>query len=201
MDILEAVKDTSDHADITLVASESRMSEQPAILFHATGRLGLGHVNRLSAIALAFHEIQPSLQTPFVIQGEGRLLLEALGLCCLPLPSGPARRATQTWAVQMSGERSATLAEASLEILGRVRPRIVVFDCFPNPEFAEASIASGLPIVLCLRQMKDLARYLQHAQSVLPHVKLILIPHDENAFELPESSRTGAVSLVRSLAR
>jgi len=162
------------------------MSEQPAVLFHVTARLGLGHLNRLSAIALALHQIHPSLRTPFAIQGEGRLLLEALGLCCVLLPSGPARRETQNWDLQMSDKRHTILAEAALEILGRVKPRIVVFDCFPIPEFAEASITSGIPIVLCLRQMKDLARYLHHAQSILPHIKLILIPHDENAFDLPE---------------
>ena len=166
------------------------MSEPRIILFHPTARSGLGHVSRLSAIALALRQIDPSVQTPFAIQGDGRLLLEALSLHCVPLPSGPAARMTKTWVLQMSDERSPVLAEASLEILASVHPQIVVFDCYPNPEFAEAVVASKIPIVLCLRQMRDLAKYLHHAQSFLPQVNLILIPHQENAFELPEELKT-----------
>ena len=50
-------------------------------------------------------------------------------------------------------------------------------------------IESGISIVLCLREMRDLAGYLAEVCSLLNHVKLIIVPHPQGAFVLPENVR------------
>jgi hypothetical protein len=43
-----------------------------------------------------------------------------------------------------------------------------------------------VPIVLCLREMRDLNSYLTHTRGLLEHVRLIVIPHPEGTVPLPE---------------
>jgi hypothetical protein len=46
-----------------------------------------------------------------------------------------------------------------------------------------------LPVILCLREMRDLKNYLSHVHDLRDQVALILIPHELGAFELPEAIR------------
>jgi hypothetical protein len=43
------------------------MRAQRTILFHPLNHIGLGHINRLAVIALALHELDNNVRTPFVV--------------------------------------------------------------------------------------------------------------------------------------
>jgi hypothetical protein len=49
----------------------------PTILFQPPNRIGLGHMSRLIAIALAVRQTAPGTRTPFVIEGGTRLAAAA----------------------------------------------------------------------------------------------------------------------------
>ena len=59
------------------------MSAQRTVLFHPLNHIGLGHINRLSVIALALHELDNNVRTPFVVEEAAHVLLDAFSL-----PSG-----------------------------------------------------------------------------------------------------------------
>jgi hypothetical protein len=64
-----------------------------------------------------------------------------------------------------------------------------VFDFLPNLSFADAVVESRTRIVLCLREMRSLSGYLAAARDLLPHVRLIVVPHPEGTICLPEELR------------
>jgi predicted glycosyltransferase len=162
------------------------MSTPRIVLFQPLNHIGLGHINRLSVIALALHQLDQKIQTPFVIEDAGHTLLDALGLPYLPLPSARAMTDTGAWATWSEEERYDLQLQVSRSILRAVAPQIVVFDCLPNAAFAEAVVGSDIPIVLCLREMRDMTGYLAHVHVLLKHVSLLVVPHPEGAFSLPE---------------
>lgn len=57
------------------------------IILHDLNRIGLGHLNRLSAIALAVERAHSEVRALFAIGGSGHLLLETLNLDMYPLLS------------------------------------------------------------------------------------------------------------------
>jgi predicted glycosyltransferase len=162
------------------------MSAPRTVLFHPLNHIGLGHINRLSVIALALHQLDPSVRTPFVLEEAAHILLDTLGLPYIPMPSSHAMSDSASWAAWTEGERCALQVQISASILKSISPQVVVFDCLPNLAFAEAVVESQIPIVLCLRQMRDLGSYLAHARDLLTRVRLILIPHPEGTIHLPE---------------
>jgi predicted glycosyltransferase len=178
---------------------DSSVKSSLTVLFQPPNHVGLGHLNRLSAIALALRRISPSIRTPFIVEGAAHVLLEALGLPYIPLPSEHAMNETDWWTAWPKGERSSISLEISRAILTTVRPQIVVFDCLPNPAFLAATIENHIPIVLCLREMRELARYLKHVQNLLTGVSLVLVlvPHDPGEFELPAELRQKACYVGR----
>lgn len=159
------------------------------ILFQPQNHVGLGHMNRLAAIAWAARQIDPSLRTPFVVEGAAHIFLDALGLPYLPIPSSHLLYETTDWSQWPRQERCNLQADISNSILQNTRPQIVVFDCFPNEAFATVVVEKKLPIVLCLRETRHLEHQLQRLSGILSHVVLILIPHKEGAFELPGNLR------------
>jgi len=162
------------------------MSAQRTVLFHPLNHIGLGHINRLSVIALALHELDNGVRTPFVVEESAHVLLDALGLPYVPLPSSHAMSDSVAWAAWTEGERSALQAQISFAVLKAVAPQVVVFDFLPNPAFADAVVKSEIPIVLCVREMRDLACYLDYARALLAQVSLIVIPHPEGTMCLPK---------------
>ena len=176
------------------------MSSPPTILFQPLNHIGLGHVNRLASIALALRRLDPCIRTLFVVEGGAHVLLDSLGLPYLPLPSEHAMHETDSWSSWTASERSSFSSQISRAILGTVLPQIVVFDCVPNPAFAAATFEAALPAVLCLREMRDLDAYLAFMRESLPHLNLILVPHDPGAFDLPEPLREKA-HFVGEIAR
>jgi predicted glycosyltransferase len=179
------------------------MTRKPAILFQPQNHVGLGHINRLAAIAVALQQINPSVRTPFVVEGAAHVLLDALNLPYVPLPSSHLMSSTAEWSQWSKEERSGITLQISHAILDGLQPQVVVFDCFPNIEFVKAVIERKLPIVLCLREVKSLDRYLDRLTAILPYVHRILIPHDAGMFELPESLRKKSIcvgEIVRPLS-
>src|ERR1700674_377254 len=162
------------------------MSAQRTVLFHPLNHIGLGHINRLSVIALALHELDNNVRTPFVVEEAAHILLDALSLPYVPLPSSHAMGDSAAWAAWTESERSALQVQISLSILRAIAPQVVVFDFLPNPTFADCVVKSEIPIVLCLREMRDLASYLAHAGVLLKQVSLIVIPHPEGTIHLPQ---------------
>jgi len=163
------------------------MNSRATVLFQPPNHVGLGHINRLSAIALALRKLDPSIRTPFVVEGAAHVLLDVLGLPYIPLPSSHLMEESDSWAGWTKDERSELASEISGAIIKSINPQIVVFDCFPNLALASAALKSKLPIVLCLREMRELDGYLAHIRELLPCISLLLIPHESNAFELPET--------------
>jgi predicted glycosyltransferase len=164
---------------------------RPTILFHPANRTGLGHLNRLSAIALALRQIDESIRTPFVVDGASHVLLDVLGLPHLPLPSryDMLDAPTACWRAWPEAHRLAVSNEISRAIIGSIKPNVMVIDCFPARALVWAALERDVPIVLCLREMKNLDRYMADMSDLFPHMTLILAPHEAGAFQLPESVR------------
>lgn len=162
------------------------MGTPRTVLFHPLNHIGLGHINRLAVIALALRELDAGVRTPFVVEEASHVLLDALGLPYLPLPSNHAMGESPAWAAWSEDERSALQIEISRSILRASAPQAVVFDFLPSPVFATVVMESGIPIVLCLREMRTLSSYLVSAYALLKHVKLIVVPHPEKTIRLPE---------------
>lgn len=166
------------------------MGSPLTVLFHPPpNSIGLGHINRLSAIALALRELNESVRTPFVIDGGGHELLDVFGLPYVPLPASYAMEQTDRWKAWPPSERSSLMAEICRATIGSLDPQLAIFDCFPNHAVYFSILEHRVPIVLCLRQMKDLAHYLDAMRDFLPQVTSFLIPHEEGAFELPKILR------------
>jgi predicted glycosyltransferase len=165
------------------------MTPPPAILFQPQNHVGLGHTNRLAAIALAVRLLDDGVRTPFVVEGAAQLLLDTLGLPYVPIPGSHQMFETEDWSRWQRQERYDLQAGISRTVLESLAPRLVVFDFFPSEAFAAAVIEKKVPIVLCLRQTKHLDLQLQRMRYLLPHVCRVLIPHEEGAFEVPDELR------------
>ena len=83
------------------------MSDPRTVLFHPLNHIGLGHINRLSVIALALREVDKNIRTPFVVEEAAHVLLDALGLPYVPLPSSHAMNDTAAWEAWSDSERFA----------------------------------------------------------------------------------------------
>ncbi len=162
------------------------MNAQRTVLFHPLNHIGLGHINRLAVIALALREIDSSIRTPFVVEEAAHVLLDALRLPYLPLPSSQTMMDGSVWGAWTDHERYALQTEISRSVLRSTTPEVAVFDCLPNPAFAEAVVSSQIPIVLCLREMRNLSSYLDHARDLLRSVRLVVVPHPQGTVCLPD---------------
>jgi predicted glycosyltransferase len=165
------------------------MDTPPTILFQPPNHIGLGHINRLAAIALALREMPNPVRPVFVVEGSSHLLLDVLNLPSIPLPSDHAMFETDLWNSWSADERFTLSKEISQGILRTVRPQLVVFDCFPNPQFARVVFEEKIPTILCLREMRDINRYLNHIGDMLGQIGHIILPHDAGALELPDPIR------------
>jgi len=165
------------------------MRTAATVLFHPLNHIGLGHMNRLSVIALALREIDSEVRTPFVVEGPSHVLLDTFALPYVPLPVSYAMTDGGVWSGWTETERLTLQLQIARSILKSIGPQAVVFDCLPTPAFSQAVIESGIPIVLCLREMRDLPRYLAEVCGLLNHVKLIIVPHPQGGFVLPENLR------------
>jgi hypothetical protein len=65
------------------------------ILFQPSNGIGLGHISRLIAIALAIRDKAPSARLPFLLEGGSHSLLETASLPYLSLPRGETLYGTE----------------------------------------------------------------------------------------------------------
>jgi predicted glycosyltransferase len=173
------------------------MPHNPVILFQPPNGIGLGHMSRLAAIARAAASLDPSVRVPFVIEGDSHGFLEAQGLSYLTLPSRHALDQSELWASWGPDERRRLVVSLSQTMMRELKPDAVVFDCFPSVPFAMAALDARVPLVLCLRRMRDLqeyfssllARFAAYQVSLpewLPSFDLILVPEEPGTFALPD---------------
>jgi predicted glycosyltransferase len=165
------------------------MNPPRTILFQPQNHVGMGHMNRLAAVALAIRQMDASVRTPFVVEGASHVLLDALGLPYTPIPSSHLLYETEDWSQWPRQERIDLQVRISRTVLESIGPQLVVFDFLPSEAFASAVMEKKLPIVLCLRQTKHLDLQLQRMRNLLPHVCRVLIPHPEGAFAIPSDLR------------
>ena len=170
--------------------SSTKASRPLTILFQPPNHIGMGHINRLSAIALAIRQAAPDAQVPFVVSGSSHSLLESLEIPCIPLPDVHG-----LWNVE-----SPLIASLVGTILDRLKPHVAVFDCFPLRPLAYAAIARRIPIVLCLRQMKDAGLYFSEYGLPANAIRRVIVPHSSLEMDLPEGLRRKAI-LVGTILR
>jgi UDP-N-acetylglucosamine--N-acetylmuramyl-(pentapeptide) pyrophosphoryl-undecaprenol N-acetylglucosamine transferase len=166
---------------------------QPAVvLFQSPNLIGLGHMSRLIAIALALRQLDPSIRVPFVVQGASHSLLESHGLPYLTIPS-PRSLESTAWAQWPEPERSSLIIDCSKTLLRGFNADLVVFDCFPSVPFATAALEANLPMALCVRRMANFERHLQAHLWILSHVRLILVADEPGSVDLPAPLNARAV--------
>jgi predicted glycosyltransferase len=162
------------------------MRSRPTVLFHPLNHIGLGHINRLSVIALALKKIDHNVRTPFLIEGASHVLLDALDVPYLPFPASHCFGDGAGWQAWTAVEQSDLQFQLARSILNAIAPQVVLFDFLPNPALYKAVIEYQIPIVLCMREVRDFDRYFAEVREMLDHAILIVIPHPEGTFSLPE---------------
>jgi predicted glycosyltransferase len=149
----------------------------PTILFQPATGTGLGHVSRLIAIAVALRAHAPDARMLFATETGTQPLLPCYGLPHVPLIGEPelASERWQAWSQADRANVNLALAEA---LIAAARPTLVVFDCFPSRAIAIAAIQEGVPVAICVREMRDLAKYVEVVGPVLERAAVILVAHE-----------------------
>jgi predicted glycosyltransferase len=155
------------------------------IVFQPPNRIGVGHISRLSAIALALKKLDPAVKTPFVLEGGGDAFLDALCLPYLCLPSSHAMHRTDAWNHWQTDAKLEMSRKISASILQTLETSLIVFDTIPQPACAFAALEANIPIALCLRAIKDPESYAEMIGWLSPHISMVLIPHTNAAFTPP----------------
>lgn len=155
------------------------------ILFQPPNHVGLGHISRLIAVALAVRESDPALRLPFVVEGHGHGLIEAHGLPYISLPNGYDLHETENWSAWPRSRRQVVMLDLALALVRTLEPDLIVFDCFPNGAMLSAALECRIPIATCLRKAKEMRVYYDNLEALGSAVRLILIPHHEGECEVP----------------
>jgi predicted glycosyltransferase len=152
------------------------------VLFHPTNGIGIGHISRLAAIALALRINYPGTQVLFALEKSSPVLLESLTLPYVSVPDGNGEPADSSLAPFSSVPR---LKSAMVECIFReFFPDIVVFDGSPDRSFIEGALQHGRHIAVCLREVKDL----ESLHSLAPAIhaaRLIIVPSEPGEWVLP----------------
>jgi predicted glycosyltransferase len=158
------------------------------VVFQPPNRIGLGHVARLSAIALSMRELDPSLQTLFVMESASEVFLEA---AALPYVSVPTRnmmiRSMDAWESWTADSCKQLIRGVCNTVLDIFSPALTVFDCLPNIDVTMECIRRNIPMALCLREMIDLKSYLKMLAPVIPRFEFIIVPHEPGTFTVPDA--------------
>ncbi len=156
------------------------------ILFQPPNHIGLGHVSRLLAIALATRELAPDLRLPFVVSGYAHGLVEAHGLPHLSLPGYAVADPYWRWQDWDTSEQHAVTVEIAAAMVHALCPDLIVFDCFPNRAMLEAVVDRELPMVFCVRKLRDMSKIVPTLRHQWPLVRAILVPHEPSESIIPE---------------
>ena len=170
------------------------MPSNRLVLFQVPNRIGLGHINRMSCVALALREMKPDVQSLFLIEGSSHGFLESVALPYLMLPNSDVVSGSPAWSSWSQDSKKSFMRGLAESMLNVLEPELVVYDCFPNIHFAEAVLAAGIKTVICIRKVKDFELYARdpRVRSVLDSDAFILVPHAEEEFPLPETLKSRA---------
>jgi len=171
----------------------TRMELSKTILFQPPNGIGLGHISRLIAIALAIRDKSPSTRLPFLLEGGSHLLLETVSLPYLSLPTGSALYGTETWASWPLEERRTIILKIADSIIRQLNPAVILFDTIPCIDVLMAASDREVPMAMCIRKGGDKAKYfdqMERYNKQLEFLKLILIPHKPGEMEVPERLRS-----------
>ncbi len=145
----------------------------PKILFQPATGAGLGHVSRLTAVAVALRTLAPHTKLLFAAEGETTSLP-----ACYDIPCVPLLQEIGEWPGWLTRERAnlhLALAEA---LIGATRPDLIVFDCFPCRAVALAAFDAHIPVAICVREMRDVGAYYDLVGPVLDRACPIIVAHD-----------------------
>ncbi|HEY8186314.1 MAG TPA: glycosyltransferase [Pyrinomonadaceae bacterium] len=153
------------------------------VLFHAVNGIGLGHVSRLTAIALALRERRPNLPLLFVVQGDSHGLLQSADLPYVAFPSASRFNGGEdSWLRSIRGRLLGSMAES---IIVATNASLILFDCLPDPAFVAVAGRKSIPFAICVRKAKDMADYLRRLRPVLEQARIIIFPHESSEIEVP----------------
>src|SRR5262249_31356292 len=123
------------------------------IMFHAVNSTGLGHLSRLIAIALAIRERAPYTNLLFTVDGASHGLLEAAKIPFIALPYLQDVHTLPMWSVEQKDQLVFSMANSITQIMC---PELLIFDCFTNDVLLRVAQGKGIPLVICMRKMKNM---------------------------------------------
>jgi len=165
--------------------SEQDVANRTSILFQAPNGIGLGHISRLAAIALALRQRHPQIRSMFLLEGGSHHLLESLDIPYLSVPNRGVL-ASGSWAQWTPDEQLGLITKIASAIIRSVKPRSIVFDSFPVRAVAEVAIQLKVPIVLSLRKMRDMAGYFADIEAADRFLDLVIFPHERGEIVVPD---------------
>ncbi len=169
------------------------MRPTTTILLQSPNGIGLGHISRLIAIALAIRDKAPSARLPFLLEGGSHLLLETASLPYLSLPTRETLYRTETWTSWPLEERRTIILKVADSIIRQLNPDVILFDTIPCIGVLMAAADCEVPMAMCIRKGKDMAKYFDQMDRYhmqLEYLKLILIPHKPDELEVPDHLRS-----------
>jgi UDP-N-acetylglucosamine--N-acetylmuramyl-(pentapeptide) pyrophosphoryl-undecaprenol N-acetylglucosamine transferase len=152
------------------------------VAFHAINGIGLGHLSRLIAIALAIRERGPNTDVLFIVEGSSHGLLEAANL---PYMTIPRVKDSETSASGLASKKKQLHLAFANSIVKIIRPDLIIFDSYIDAAFHLAARSNGVPFAVCARKMKDMERFFETLTTSFSDVQLILIPHEAEEIDIP----------------
>src|SRR5262249_37645266 len=158
------------------------MTAEHRIIFQAINGVGLGHLSRSIAIALAVRERKPHANIFFAVEGSSHGLLEAVNLPYVSIPPFEYIERDASKPIPQMNLLSLSFAGAVVQTL---KPDSIVFDCIPNFAFITAARQSGVPVAICARKVKEMTQFLKSLVKEIPDVQIVLIPHTSDEIVVP----------------
>jgi predicted glycosyltransferase len=176
---------------------ELKVDSQRLMLFHAVNHVGLGHLSRLTAIALGIRERAPGIPILFLVDGASHGILEAAHLPFLALPPNDFDKSIDG---PVTDKIRRLVSSFAASIVQTLHPNLIVFDCFPHRALTFAARQYGVPFAICIRKMKNMSLLSERFIDLLETAELIIFPHtpDEIEVEIPKQlmSKTHFVGTI-----
>lgn len=169
------------------------------VAFQAPNRVGLGHISRMMAVALAIRRRRPDARLPFILEGASHSLLETASLPYFSLPHRE-EMAGPSWTAWNHLRRANMVFDMSRAILRCLQPDMVLCDTFPCMPFMAAAAKLRVPLALCARKTRYNEAYWEGICKHGALLSLILIPHDPGEVWVPASLRS-SVRFVGEISR
>jgi UDP-N-acetylglucosamine--N-acetylmuramyl-(pentapeptide) pyrophosphoryl-undecaprenol N-acetylglucosamine transferase len=188
-----------------MTGADGEPTKGATIAFQPPNHVGLGHVSRLVAIALAIRSLEPRIKLPFIIDGDPHGLVEAEGFPCLRLPSLDAVENGRAWDGWEASERRAIIVKTAVAMVHALRPSLIVFDCFPHSAVQEVVLRELVPAAIVIRKMKQpqMRQQFKALQAYRSRIQAILVPHADGEIDIPNDLRsctTFTGPIVRSVS-